>query len=107
MRFQDSLNEVRKKERMTEGSERESERERENKSDLKIQISKLKIIQKFFFSFNPSTGQLELAVKVLGGKMCLEVTLISRNECLLVKNECEVHVFEMSLQCSQSVLSLF
>ena len=35
MRFQDSLNEVRKKERMTEGSERESERERENKSDLK------------------------------------------------------------------------
>ncbi len=29
MRFQDSLNEVRKKERMTEGSERESERERE------------------------------------------------------------------------------
>jgi hypothetical protein len=35
MGFQDSLNEVRKKERMTEGSERESERERENKSDLK------------------------------------------------------------------------
>jgi hypothetical protein len=35
-------------------------------------------------------------VKVLGGKMCLEVTLISRNECLLVKNECEVHIFEMS-----------
>ena len=29
MGFQDSLNEVRKKERMTEGSERESERERE------------------------------------------------------------------------------
>ena len=28
MRFQDSLNEVRKIERMTEGSERESERER-------------------------------------------------------------------------------
>jgi hypothetical protein len=28
MGFQDSLNEVRKKERMTEGSERESERER-------------------------------------------------------------------------------
>ncbi len=29
MGFQDSLNEVRKEERMTEGSERESERERE------------------------------------------------------------------------------
>ena len=48
---------------------------------------------------------IALAVNVI--KMCLEVTLISRNECLLVKNECEVHVFEMSLQCSQSVLSLF
>ena len=35
MGFQDSLNEVRKKERMTEGSERERVRERENKSDLK------------------------------------------------------------------------
>jgi hypothetical protein len=35
MGFQDSLNEVREKERMTEGSERERVRERENKSDLK------------------------------------------------------------------------
>jgi len=39
--------------------------------------------------------------------MCLEVSLISRNECLLVKNECEVHVSEMSSKCFQSVFSLF
>ena len=33
MGFQDSLNDVRKKERMTEGSERESEREREREQE--------------------------------------------------------------------------
>ena len=48
-----------------------------------------------------------MAVKVLGGKMCLEVTLISRNECLLVKNECEVHVFEMSSKCLNFFLNEF
>ena len=38
--------------------------------------------------------------------MCLEVTLISRNECLLVKNECEVHVSEMSSKCFQNVFKV-
>ena len=42
----------------------------------------------------------------MASKMCLEVTLISRYDWHFIKNDCEVHVLEMSSKCFQNVFKV-